>query len=222
MKKWERNVIIGVSSGIVLNVAIVVAAWPFVKLHIMDAHHLREGIEKYHTAVSSMGLCKWLTLREEDGPKSTNFINKYNRLEAFFRWEETCFGGREHETVALILKYDDDSFLNAYADITSQPGFSNEIHFNYGDFEFFLNKSDTVYPGYSYTNFDLDEPSPYVKWINLVGFSSSRNEWASIGFYYSNTSIVGFYKFKTEYYPFNGWDNFFEEQFPFYNWKSSI
>lgn len=223
MKKWKRNLLIGLSINVVAVLALVLA-WPSISLHIMDGHFLREGIEKYNPAVSSVSLCKALTARyEDDRHDRVLFVDQFHYEDSFFRFEEFYDGGYAHETVVLALRYSKPMFEEAYGDVRSQSGFLPETVFCYGDFEFHLNEAYTLYNrerGFNDgSDYLLSGNSPYLHWINIIGISNSRCELAFVGFYHVLQWRSGLWTFDESYYPFAGWSNLFEKEFSFFDWK---
>ena len=150
-------------------------------------------------------------------------MDKYQWSNAFFRFEEFYFGGYSHETIALTLTYGEDQFRVALEDIRSQPGFSEEIQFEQGDFSFRLNDTERLCRnpdgrGSCYTDYSLEGDAPYLRWINLCGWPDSRREIAFVGLYHEEKKRTGFWEFETSVYPFEGWAKLFDAEFPYYNW----
>ena len=219
MKKWKIIVPIVIATNIVALFGII-AALPTINLHISDGHIVRNNINDYHTALSSVSLCRYLNVRDESKKtKDEYFVNKYQCIDAksYFRFEGTYNGGYEHETVIMCLTYDALLFNNILDDIKKQPGFSEEINFVYKNITFYLNQTDKITDGaYAYTNYDISSTkSPYLHWINLVGFLEDNNCIIFIGFYHLKQWRSGFWKYDEEYYPFEGWDEFFKKEFSY-------
>ena len=202
----------------------------------MDAHIIHEGIEQYGTADSSLGLCTYLTVREGEentpGNYQTLFVNKYKYKDAFYRYEEYYFNGYCKETVVLALTYEEEDYKAALIDVKSQPGFSNDISFEYGNYEFYLNSTEKIagekkahqhgrenyINEYVFTDYKVNGDEPYLHWINLVGYSTSKKTLAFVGFYYEKKWRSGFWKYDKSYYSFEGWNKLFETEFSFFEW----
>ena len=214
MKKWKIIVSIVITTN-TLALFGIIAALPTINLHLLDCHIIREGIDKYHDALSSVGLCSYLTVRDErKKTKEEYFTNKFQYMDSFFKFEETYNGGYEHEVVIMHLTYDALTFSDVLNDIKNQPGFSEEISFQYKNYSFFLNQTEKLV-GHIYTDFDISSSTPYLNWINLVGFSNDDNCIVFIGFYHIKQWRSGFWKYDEEYYSFEGWVKFIEKEFPY-------
>ena len=224
MKDKDIYVLILLTCG-VLGIIGLVCAFPSISLHLMDAHILSTDISEYNPCISSMSLCRYFSVREEDTiHASAWFPDQYQRKGAFFRYEEYYNGGYEHETAILALSYENGVYSSAFEDISNQPGFSDEIVFNYGDFEFRLNDAERICNksqgiNHCLTDFRLVGDSLYLHWINLVGWSASRREIAFVGFYHVQKWRSGFWSFEETYYPFVSWNALFENELPYYNWS---
>ena len=232
----KRIIVPFLSLGIFLLVFAFVAAVPSIQLHFMDGHYIHEGIDKYNYALSSVGLCNYLTLRENDctDPKKgkVSFAEEYPYSSAFFRFEEDYKGGFAKETVVLSLYYEEKtSYSDAIKDISTKPGFSSEIEFAYGDYIFKLNKTEELSAiehanaeglpesakSRTMTDYLLNSDNPYIHWIQLVGCSEPRQEIVFIGFYYLKQWRNGFWSFDESYYSFSGWDVLLQDEFSFYS-----
>ena len=206
-----------------ITVFAVACAFPSIYLHLMDGHFLHTGIDKYSPSLSSISLCRYLTVREEDETYGTTlFVDRFQRSDAFFRHEETYEGGRGHEIAILVLSYEKSIYPSAFGDVSSQQGFSDEISFTYGDFEFRLNDSERMIQkqrNYAFqTDFELTDPDAYLHWINLVGWSDSRFQLAFIGFFHVLEVRSGFWNFEETFYSFNGWDSLFKQELSYFDW----
>lgn len=222
----RKTLIITISLVSIFSVALV-CAWPSIYLHLIDGRIVLNGIEEYDPVVSDRSLCKFMTLRDEvDGrtPGTALFVDQYRWSDAFFRYEEICYGGLYHETALLVLSYDAENYRKAFEDVSSQPGFSDEISFSYGGFDFRLNDTERIVEkerGYhSMTNFNVHGPDPYIFWINLVGWSEFNKTIAFVGFFHAVERRSGFWSFESTYYSFKGWDKLLREEFSFYEWNS--
>ena len=224
MKKKKALIILSSVAALLLA---LVCAWPVIYLHIADCHIVNYGIDDYSPVDSSTSLCKYLTLRKEEPQvdRSRYFVNRYPWLDAFYRYEEKTFGGTYHETVLLALSYNESNYSKVFEDISSQPGFSPALSFDYGDLHFRLNdaeKLDGEGNGYIVqTNFKTEGADPYLGWINLVGWSESRHVIIYLGFVHAAERWTGFWEIGRSYYPFQGWDKLFEEEFSFYDWNGT-
>lgn len=226
MKK--RTALILFASIAVASVSLV-CAWPSIYLHLADIHIVDEGVENYHPALSSTGLCAYLTVRDGRAQARSGqdipFVDDYAWSKAFFRYEELTYGGLCHETALLALSYDDGNYAKAFGDVSSQPGFSTEISFSYGVVEFRLNDTERILSessnSYVYTNYELTGDAPYLNWINLVGWSEAHKTIYFVGFHHAVERRAGFWKIEKSYYPFTGWGVLLEEEFSFFDWAES-
>ena len=188
------------------------------QLLIMSNSGVDEGIEFYAPAASSLGICEWLTLGEDESGRSRSdpylFINKYRWESAYFCYEKNNSFSVQNETVLLSLGYSEDVFEQAQDYICSRPGFSTEVYFSYGNYQFALNETERLRPtNKALTDFSFSPPNEYIKWINLVGYSTVDFKLVFLGFYYG--AYEQYFGSGTKGYPFQGWQGFIEEFFPF-------
>ena len=201
----------------------------------MSGHFVKEGINNYSPTTSSVGLCKYLTLREKDYTDQKHgtiaFKEQYKYEKALYRFEYNYSTHEQKETVLLIFTYSKEVYSEVTKSIISEPGFSDEISFKYGDFTFYLNKTEKLaaienakkdgHPesaeSRTMTDYCFKDGESYLHWIQLVGYSDSRQEIAFIGFYYAR--FKGFFVQEAGYYCFLGWDEFFYSEFSFYDWN---
>lgn len=221
----KKRVLIIVSLALISTFALI-CAWPSIYLHLFDAYIVIDGIERFHPARSSTGICSYLTVREElnQGYSYVFFINKYPWSKSFFHYEDNAHGGFYHEVALLSLTYDPDHYSQAFEDVSSQPGFSDKIAFRYGSIDFRLNDTERIENERTnsivHTNYELNGEAPYLDWINLVGWSESKNTLIFLGFNHTVERRTGFWQFEKTFYPFEGWDNLLEKEFSFYDWSA--
>ena len=68
----------------------------------MDVNINKSGIENYSPGLSSVLLCRYLTLRDEH---YEHFLEKYSYESAFFQYKDIINGNISYETVLLALTY---------------------------------------------------------------------------------------------------------------------
>lgn len=222
----KKKIIIFCLAGLIVTIILTtVLFWPHYSgrllLLLTQEQFTISGIKKYSPTNSSVSLCAYLTVRNENkvmigkGYEINFFCNKYPYKEAFYRCEKKHKKYTIHETVVMALTYDDSNYSNAYEDITSQDGFSDEITFNYKSFSFFLNRTEYLTdPNNCLTNYCFSCNNPYIEWINLVGFDQENKTIVFVGFYHCEYS--GFNLEIEHYYVFVDWDTFFSENFSYY------
>lgn len=179
-------------------------------------HYVREGIENYSAAASSISLDCFLTVREERnyGDSYVDFVNKRPLVNSFYRYEYNYNKQFKCETVILSLTYTEELYKDAYKDVSSQEGFTPRLSFDYSNYSFCLNDTERIARASSgqdwyYTSYDVDNNFVYLKWINLVGWCEKKNTLVFIGFYYNRNNRG---------YTFNSWDEMFLNYFNTYNW----
>ena len=171
-------------------------------------HYVKEGIENYSPAASSVSLCAFLTVRQErnHGDSYVPFIEKWPLTDSCYRYEYNYNNKFKCETAILSLTYNKKSYEEAYEDVSSQKGFSPKLIFDYKHYSFRLNDTEKIISASSgssscFTSYDIEENFISLKWINLVGWCEERNTLVFIGFYY-NKNNAG--------YKFDNWDDFLQ------------
>lgn len=214
MKKKRMLLSILIALSIIVTFVLTL---PFLVRLLMLGSGVEYGIESYSPADSSVGICDYLTVRA-GSKEPSSFINKYAWKDAYYRYEYNYTYTAQKETVLLAFSYSDNLYSVAVDDINSQDGFSKEICFDYYDFSFYLNNTESQLTnksgGNQQTDYILTGDAPYIKWINLVAFSKNKNIILFLGFYY--TEFNDFFGRETGHYEFNDWDSFLDENFSFY------
>ncbi len=187
--------------------------------HIFDVDILVEGIEKYSPGLSSVGLCSYLTLRDEN---YDHFLDNYNFINGYFKYTDLVNGALSCETAIMVLNYEDTVFQTAYANIEECEGYSSEIEFVYKGYIFNLNETERLMNINYLTSFSFEEGDDYIRWINLVGVSRDKKSIAFIGFFYSLNHDFLRKKNKSKPYSFSNWNNLFETYFSEYNWGNAV
>ena len=183
---------------------------------LLRGNYTKEGVENYSPNESSMLLCAFLTVRQERnyGDSYVPFIKKWPLTDSYYRYEYDYNSKFKCETVILSLTYESETYKEAYANVSSQKGFSYKIIFDYKDYSFRLNDTEIIVRTSTgsnsfFTSYDVDESCVNLKWINLVGWCDDKNTLVFIGFYYNNNNAG---------YKFNNWDEFFSNYYNEYDW----
>ncbi|MCQ2771939.1 MAG: hypothetical protein MJ238_01510 [Bacilli bacterium] len=185
--------------------------------HILYVDVNISGIENYSPGLSSVLLCRYLTLRDEH---NEHFLEEFSYESAFFQYKDRINGNVSHETVLMSLTYQETVFNQAFNNVKEKAGFSSRLEFTYKDYDFCLNETEEIINGKNHhTSFNLDGETKCIQWINLVGINNMKKEILFVGFFYANNEDVLKNINKSKPYSFSTWDNLFNTFFDEYTWS---
>lgn len=185
--------------------------------HLLDVNINKSGIENYSPGLSSVLLCRYLTLRDEH---YEHFLEKYSYESAFFQYKDIINGNISYETVLMALTYKESEFNQACNDVEKEEGFSSRLEFIYKNYDFCLNETEEIINGKDHhTSFNLDGETKYIQWINLVGINNMKKTILFVGFFYADNKDVLKNINKSKPYSFSTWDNLFNTFFYEYIWS---
>lgn len=184
--------------------------------HMLDVNISKSGIDNYSPGLSSVLLCRYLTLRDEC---SEHFLEEYPYENAFFQYKDRINGDISYETVLMALTYKESIFSKAYDDIKEKDGFSSQLEFSYMEYDFCLNETEKMINGeYHHTSFNFEDGNKYIQWINVVGASVTKNTILFVGFFYAEYKDVLKNINQSKPYIFTTWDALFNSFFEKYDW----
>lgn len=173
-----------------------------------------EGIEDFYAQGDR--ITAWLICHPSYDSRR-DFINKYDHKTVYYRYIRRQKQNFHYRTAFLHIEYEPTAFKTVADDIHSQTGYSNNVLCEYNHYSFHLN---LFYENYTNYNIEQSAEHPYIGDILLVGESDKLNSFVFLGFYYhiyAEKDYYGFYD-PVSFYPFSGWDKFFEDNFSDVDW----
>ena len=177
-----------------------------------DVDICREGIDDYFISHADT-ILTYLTCR--DGYPQ-GFIEKYEYKDSYYQYIRKGKGNTHFRKAFMRLTYDDDVYNQAISDVHSQDGFSDIDLCDYLGYSFHKN----LYQRFSEVDFDPNLDNQYIDIINLIGENDITNSVVFVGFYYMVYADNDYNRMfePVSYYPFSGWDKFFEDNFSDVDW----
>lgn len=180
---------------------------------IMDGDFVKEGLDEFHPAISSLALAEHVTFDLTKDNRDT-ILNRYEYESGFFRfyyhydWKDN---GLAHEDLLLSITYSESIFTTVVNHIKTCPGFIEDLSWNYASYMCFLNKTEDLHSNRAITDYYLDATHKEIKWINFVAISEANRTICFLGLVHKYDDDTG--------YRFKDWSELFENIFGFYSWN---
>lgn len=182
---------------------------------IMDGDFVKEGLDEFRPAISSLALGEKVTFDLTKDNRDT-ILNRYEYESGFFRfyyhydWKDN---GLAHEDLLLSITYSDETFESVLNEIHKSPGFREDFSWNYYSYTCFLNTTIDlgVEEKYKHTKLNIQDTYIEIEWINFVAISNNLHTICFAGLVHKYDDDTG--------YRFKDWSELFENIFGFYSWN---
>lgn len=183
---------------------------------IMDGDFVKEGLDEFQPAISSLGLAEKVTFDLTKDNLDT-ILNRYEYESGYFRfyyhydWKDN---GLAHEDLLLSITYSEEMFENVLNEIQKSSGFKEDFSWNYYSYSCFLNTTIDlgVEEKFKHTIITIQDSYIEIGWVNFVAISNSLRTICFAGLVHKYDDGTG--------YRFKEWSELFENVFCFYGWDT--